>query len=346
MYLNSDPRIGAGANGRPRPELVPQGAARAWREEFGATTTLEDDFAQRVAQADDLRDVERALAQAAENLTGAGSARLVPLPKRGLTPGFEAAAVAARRGARVWGWLVLDDSIERLGDRRDHVLNRLEALGMIAGRALDQMEMETRSRANPADASPAPNRAANAPGRSDETAIPGVYDETFLNAVLPLFFSQAKRHGEPLSILYAAIDRLEAIRSLLGVDLAELAAEGVGRAIASRIRSSDFAARLADGRFVVALPRADMLGALVVARDLQRIVAETAPAVSEVPGLGISIGAASYPSRASSLAELHQAAESALASARGLRHDQAGGISGPSSARHVRHPAPVPVDLL
>lgn len=338
MYFKFDPRTNGETNGRPRPQSTPSDAASAWWEEPGAT--LEDDFAQQVAEADDLQGVELALIQAAESLTGVGSARLAPLPRRGLEPGFEAAAVAARRGARVWGWLVLDESMERLGDRRESVLRRLGKLGMIAGRVLDRIE--TRDLATPPRAISSPSRAATASGRGANpwSAISGIHDETFLNAVLPLFFNQAKRHGEPLSILYVAVDRLEAIRSLLGAELADQAAHGVGRAIASRIRSSDFAARLADGRFVAVLPRADILGALIVARDLHQIVAETASTLSEVPGLSISAGAASYPSGASSLAELHEAAESALAAAHGPRLDPAApAIPAPSSSRSALRPA-------
>lgn len=338
MYFRFDPRTNGETNGRPRPQSAPSDAASAWWEEPGAT--LEDDFAQQVAEADDLQDVELALIQAAEVLTGVGSARWAPLSKRGLEPGFEAATIASRHGARVWGWLVLDESMERLADRRDSVFRRLETLGVMAGRALDRIE--TRDLANPPRAISDPSRPASAPDRvaNPWSAISGIHDETFLNAVLPLFFNQAKRHGEPLSILYVAIDRLEAIRSLLGAELADQAAHGVGRAIASRIRSSDFAARLADGRFVIVLPRADILGALIVARDLHQIVSETASTLSEIPDLTISSGAAAYPSRASSLAELHEAAESALAAARGPRIDRAApAIPAPSSPRSALHPA-------
>ena len=41
-------------------------------------------------------------------------------------------------------------------------------------------------------------------------------DATFLNAVLPFALSQARRHREPLSIVCVAIDRLSAIKQLLG----------------------------------------------------------------------------------------------------------------------------------
>jgi len=330
MLFEIDPRRGGGANGRPAAESAAPGAGSALEGESGENPV--DDFAREVAEASDAQAVERALTSAARRLTGSGSARLVPLQKRGLVPGFEVAPVAARRGARVWGWLVVDQSAERLGERDNFVRRRLETLGIIAGDALDRAEARTRaSLSTPADRPLRRGSAASLAvgwglGSSQAQAVPsapGLYNETFLHAVLPLFFNQAKRHGEPLSVLYVAVDRLEAIRGLLGAEQADRTTRGVGLAIASRIRSSDFVARLDDHRIVAVLPRADLDGALVVARKLRRAVADEAELLSDAPGLTISIGAAAYPSRALDLGGLHNAAASALSAARTLGGNRA-----------------------
>src|SRR5262249_20406513 len=47
-----------------------------------------------------------------------------------------------------------------------------------------------------------------------------VHDATFLNAVLPFALGQSRRHGEPLSLVCVQLDRLGAIRDLLGPSLA------------------------------------------------------------------------------------------------------------------------------
>lgn len=329
MFFDFDPRRGGGANGRLGADSAPPSMEKALEGKGDGAEGPEGDFAREVDEAADARAVERALTNAASRVSGLGSARLVPLQRRGLDPGLEVASVAAHPGARVWGWLVVDESADRLGDRDEPVRRRLATLGMIAGGALDRLE--ARARANPPapahrrfEMEPTPTqttkREPNSPraGEGAKPPAPGIHDETFLHAVMPLFFNQAKRHAEPLSILYLAIDRLDAIRALLGAEQADRTTIGVGRLIASRIRSSDFVARLNDDRLVVVLPRADFDGALVVARKLRRIAAEEGARLSEAPELTISIGAASFPSSASELADLHDAADSALSAAQGL----------------------------
>ena len=55
-------------------------------------------------------------------------------------------------------------------------------------------------------------------GQTDEDcpSLPVLQDATFLNAVLPFAVGQARRHGESLSLLCVAIDRLGGICELLG----------------------------------------------------------------------------------------------------------------------------------
>jgi len=347
MFFEFNPRNEGGANGRLAAESASPSAGGALEETGRGDESLVDDFVREVAEAIDAPAVERALTSAARRVSGIGSARLVPLQKRGLVPGFEVASVAARRGARVWGWLVVDESAERFGDRGGLVRRHLATLGMIAGDALDRLE--ARTRINPTTpAQPrlefgstpthAARREADSPDVGAKPSTPSIHDETFLHAVLPLFFNQAKRHAEFLSVLYVAIDRFDAIRALLGSEQADQTARGVGLAIASRIRSSDFVARLNDDRLVVVLPRADIDGALVVARKLRRIVTEEAGLLSEAPELTVSIGAASYPSCASDLAELHGAAGSALSAARESGRNRAE-MAPLRASRHALHPA-------
>ena len=61
----------------------------------------------------------------------------------------------------------------------------------------------------------------------------GCIDATFLNAVLPFAFNQARRHNEPLSLVCVAIDRLGGIQELLGRDAVDHLVRNVAETVAS-----------------------------------------------------------------------------------------------------------------
>ena len=90
--------------------------------------------------------------------------------------------------------------------------------------------------------------------RDGQRAVPSVQDATFLNAVLPFLMSQANRNRQPLSVICIAVDRLNGIRDLLGLDQADQAVREVGLRIAGAIRASDVVARLDDDRIIAILP--------------------------------------------------------------------------------------------
>ena len=102
------------------------------------------------------------------------------------------------------------------------------------------------------------------------------HDATFLNAVLPFAFNQAKRHRESLSLLCVAIDRLNSVQDLLGSAEVERLVQHVGQTVGTLIRQSDIVARLDDNRIVAVLPRAPRGGALHVADSICRAVSRSA----------------------------------------------------------------------
>ena len=93
-----------------------------------------------------------------------------------------------------------------------------------------------------------------------------VRDATFLNAVLPFALAQSRRHGEPVSLLCVRLDRLGAIRNLLGPTLADRLVHDLAATVGSLVRASDIVARLDDDRIVALLVRARGDGAMRVAR--------------------------------------------------------------------------------
>jgi diguanylate cyclase (GGDEF)-like protein len=140
----------------------------------------------------------------------------------------------------------------------------------------------------------------------------GPQGSTILGAFLGFAHAQARRRHEPLSLLEVAVDRLGALRELLGNELAEVALDRVTRAIKSTIRASDVVARLEDGRLAVILPNASAENALKVAEAVRSAVARAGAASTTMPTLTASIGVASFPDHARDLASLRAAAATAL----------------------------------
>jgi diguanylate cyclase (GGDEF)-like protein len=153
---------------------------------------------------------------------------------------------------------------------------------------------------------------ARRPGKHPDV----VRDATFLNAVLPFALGQSRRHGEPVSLLCVQLDRLGAIRDLLGTSLADRLVQELGETVTSLVRASDIVARLDDDRIVALLVRARGDGAMKVARTIGRVVAESGLGSPRLPGVSAAIGVAEFPATASDAASLLEAADEAMAMAR------------------------------
>ncbi len=164
-------------------------------------------------------------------------------------------------------------------------------------------------------------RACAAAAEPCHSAI--VRDATFLSAILPFALAQAKRHREPLSLLCVAVDRLGGVENLLGRPAAEKLVTTVGEVVASMIRSSDIVCRLEDDRVVAVLPRAAAEDAYHVAQSVRHAIAASSAITRILPGLSVtaSIGVASYPSHATNVLALFDAADQALAAANSLGPD-------------------------
>jgi diguanylate cyclase (GGDEF)-like protein len=197
---------------------------------------------------------------------------------------------------------------------------QLNTLGTMAACALENLtrRVELRWQEEPVHAGSLPGTEAARNGMTAKSAkqpsIP-LHDATFLNAVLPFALSQAQRHREPLSLLCVAIDRLSGIQDLLGRLTVERLVRHIGETVASLIRASDIVARLDDDRLVVVLPRAHDEGAVHVARKICREFAEKSQRDSELPGMTVSIGVATFPGCGDNVHSLFEAADNALAAA-------------------------------
>jgi diguanylate cyclase (GGDEF)-like protein len=165
-------------------------------------------------------------------------------------------------------------------------------------------------------------------GQPSETSDPRhpsivLHDATFLNAVLPFALNQARRHRESLSLLCVAIDRLSGIQELLGHAAVNRLVRYVGETVGSLIRTSDIVAILDDHRVAAVLPRAPRGGALHVAEQMCRTIAELSPTSCDIPRVTVSIGVATFPCCAADVYSLFDAADEALAWAQNRGRNQA-----------------------
>jgi diguanylate cyclase (GGDEF)-like protein len=207
---------------------------------------------------------------------------------------------------------------------RTEDVRRLMTLGTMAACAMEGLGLftewpeENASRGERRKSAPA--HVAHADLDRREIAL---QDATFLNAVLPFALSQARRHREPLSIVCVAVDRLSAIKQLLGKAESDRLVQHVAQTVGGLIRSSDIVARLDDDRIVAVLPRAPRGGAMHVAETICRVVQANSPPGCETPALTVSIGAATFPSCADNVYSLFDAADEALAWAQKKGRSQA-----------------------
>jgi diguanylate cyclase (GGDEF)-like protein len=156
-----------------------------------------------------------------------------------------------------------------------------------------------------------------------QRALPYVQDATFLNAVLPYVMIQARRYREPVSLMCVAVDRLNGIRNLLGLEQADRAVREVGLHIAGAIRASDVVARIDDDRIIAVLPRASLHDAWRVANNVCHAIEQCHPLSPELPLLTVSAGVAEYPSCASSVYGLIDSADHALSMAQAQGRNRA-----------------------
>lgn len=166
--------------------------------------------------------------------------------------------------------------------------------------------------------------AADSDCGTDHLNLSMVHDATFLNAVLPFAIAQAHRHRESLSLVCVAIDRLHAVRALLGTAAADGLVRFVGDSVVSLVRKSDIVARLDDDRIVAVLPRAADEDALRIGQTICERVGERGWMISDEPGMKITVctGAATFPSSASNVLSLFDAADAALAQAQAQGRNQ------------------------
>ena len=239
-------------------------------------------FALLIDQSDDPAAVEAELMRLVRQMAPSCRIEIVPEAERDaddeaaiLTASAESVAaldcgqrileIPLRCGASICGRLRIRPRAGGLSSFSHIDIRRLTTLSTMAACAMEGLGLFTEwplenASHDPATTPPSSERVSSPSGERPISALPHLaiqlQDATFLNAVLPFALSQARRHREPLSIVCIAIDRLSAIKQLLGKPESDRLVREVAQLIGSLIRSSDIVTRLDDDRVVVVLPRA------------------------------------------------------------------------------------------
>jgi len=105
----------------------------------------------------------------------------------------------------------------------------------------------------------------------------------------------ARRHGEPFSIIMLDVDNFKRINDEYGHDVGDIVLKNLAEAIRINVRSSDIAARYGGEEFIIALPKTDGEGALLVAERIRQDFKRRKVKINqEEVGTTVSVGVASY----------------------------------------------------
>jgi diguanylate cyclase (GGDEF)-like protein len=104
--------------------------------------------------------------------------------------------------------------------------------------------------------------------------------------------ARARRYAHSLGFLMLDIDHFKKVNNSYGRPAGDKLLAGLSRFLQKEIRSTDVAARLEGGQFVVLLPETDLNGVIIVAEKFRLGMAEASKSwAPEVPGITVSIGA-------------------------------------------------------
>lgn len=160
--------------------------------------------------------------------------------------------------------------------------------------------------------------------------LTGLYNRGYFEEVLQQMSAQAKRSGEPLSLLFLDFDNFKSINDTCGHTTGDRVLREMGRLLDARLpiendqriwRASDVAARYGGEEFAVLLPNTSAEGAVSLAEQLRDYITrltnvpELADLASRAVPLSCSIGVATFPTHAAQT-ELVVAADKALYAAK------------------------------
>lgn len=152
--------------------------------------------------------------------------------------------------------------------------------------------------------------------------LTGLYNHRYFQEQLAHEVGRAQRYGHRLSVLMLDVDRFKEVNDTYGHLMGDTLLTYVAQLVASKLRTSDIAARYGGDEFAVILPETDQEKALAVAGKLGQAVSgdrRWQGALLENLGVGISFGVASFPDDGRTADDLLVCADRRLYAAKGRR---------------------------
>lgn len=119
-------------------------------------------------------------------------------------------------------------------------------------------------------------------------ALSGLANRRFMDRQLDALISSARRHGRPLAVALADIDRFKRVNDTHGHAVGDTVIRAVADRLAARLRAEDHLGRYGGEEFLALLPDSGPTAAAAVAEDLRAAVA-AGPVETDAGPLAITV---------------------------------------------------------
>ena len=163
--------------------------------------------------------------------------------------------------------------------------------------------------------------------------LTGLPNSRFLYIFFEQTLSEAKRYGEPLTVIEMDLDDFKSVNDRHGHHTGDRFLKEVGRILKEQMRDSDVLVRYAGDEFIAVLPKTSYEQARQFSYRLQDAVEATVLDVGVGPlKVGISLGLASYPASGKDLESLLMAADKNMYEDKARRRGRKRGVDAPADS--------------
>ncbi len=168
--------------------------------------------------------------------------------------------------------------------------------------------------------------------------LTGLYNHRFLEEYLDKQLADGERNGAVFSLLLLDIDHFKQLNDTYGHESGNIVLRGFVEVVKASVRPSDVVARWGGEEFIVLLPRAEMVGAMVVAERIRRNVEQwhTKSTEGDEVNVTVSIGVAAYPLHGRNRFQLFEKADLALYEAKANGRNQSRSIPSDPGGESLR----------
>ncbi len=125
--------------------------------------------------------------------------------------------------------------------------------------------------------------------------LTGLYNRRFFFEEAKKLYELAKRHNEPFSIIMMDVDNFKRVNDEYGHDVGDMVLKKLAEVIKNSVRASDIAARFGGEEFIIALPKTDEEGAVLVAERIRQEFKKSKVVVDSLEvRTTVSVGVSTY----------------------------------------------------